>query len=55
MAERPMRRNLPRVPLGNTKQVDAACPNETVLMKGQGGDVAGAQVVLEARPKHSPV
>lgn len=55
MAEMSMRRNSPRVPSGNTKQVDTACPNETMLMKGQRGDMAMAQAVLEVRPKHRPI
>lgn len=43
-----------RVPSGNPEQVDAACPDETML-KGQHEDIAAEQVVLEARPKHSPI
>lgn len=34
------------MPSGNPEQVNAACPDETM---------AEEQVVLEARPKHSPV
>jgi len=50
-----MRRNLPQVPSENKKQVDTACPHETVQMKGQRGDTAAAQVVLEVRPKHRSI
>lgn len=39
-----------RVPSGNPEQVNAACPDETMH-----GDMAAEQVVLEARPKHSPI
>lgn len=50
-----MRRNLPRVPSENSKQVDTACPNGAVQMKGQRGGAAVAQVMLEVGPKHKPI
>lgn len=50
-----MRRNLPRVPSENSKQVDAACPNGTVQMKRQRGDATVAQVMLEVGPKHKSI